>query len=130
MALIVIADDEPEVRKAMRAILQGAGYEVQEAYDGLSVLDVIVQHKPDLVLLDWMLPELSGGEVLERLRNRPEYQTLKSMPVIVVSDFDDETSERTFRRAGANDFVAKKDDPDEFRKVLLKRVARILKIRS
>ncbi len=129
MALIVVADDEPEVRKAVGGILRGAGYEVQEAYDGLSVLDVILEYKPDLVLLDWMLPELSGGEVLQKLRKEPEYKRFKTTPVIVISDFDDETSERTFRRAGADDFVAKRDNLDEFREMLLKRVAQILKAR-
>jgi CheY-like chemotaxis protein len=122
MAKILVADDEPEVRNAVVGILTNAGHETQEAYDGLCVLDTLREYKPDLLLLDWMIPELFGGEVLAILRTDPEYKEFRDLPVIVVSDFDDETSMSKFKGAGATDFVAKRDNPEDMKDLLLERV--------
>ncbi len=126
MAKILVADDEPEVRSAIVNMLREAGHETDEAYDGLSALDAVKDCKPDMLLLDWMIPELFGGEVLDMLRNNAEYAEFKDLPVIVVSDFDDEASVRKFKEAGATDFVAKKDDLDQMKELLLERVAALL----
>lgn len=126
MAKILIADDEPEVRKALCDIVQAAGHEGEEAYDGFNALDKIREFKPDVLLLDWMLPELYGGEVLHKLRNDPAYEAFKNTIVIVVSDFDDEKSLNDFRQAGADDFVIKVDDPEALKGYLLKRIDDLL----
>lgn len=130
MARILVADDEPEVRRAIVAILHEAGHETREAYDGISVLDGVKDYRPDVLLLDWMIPEIFGGEVLAILRNQEEYRDFRKLPVIVVSDFDDETSLGKFKAAGANDFVAKRDNLDEMRDVLLERIAELLRTKS
>lgn len=119
MAKVLIADDEPEVRSVLASIVQGAGHEVHEAFDGLSALLDIKELKPDLVLLDWMIPEMFGGEVLDHLRNDDEYAEVRDTRVIVVSDFDNETSREKFIAAGAQDFVAKRDDPGQMKEALL-----------
>ena len=81
-----------------------------------------MEHHPDLLLCDWMLPELFGGEVIQRLRREPEYEEFSNLPIIVVSDFADETSEAKFKKAGADGFVAKLDDLDAMRSKLLENV--------
>lgn len=119
MARILIADDEPQVRSALRSILEGAGHEVFETFDGLGALYDLKDLKPDALLLDWMIPELFGGEVLDKIRNDLEYQEVRETPVIVVSDFDDEANRERFLQAGANDFVPKRDNLDQLKEHLL-----------
>jgi len=126
MARILVADDEPEIRSAIVSILKTAGHETCEAYDGLSALDYVKSFRPDAMLLDWMIPELFGGEVLEALRTNPEYAQFKNLPVIIVSDFDDDNSIRRFKEAGATDFVAKRDNPNAMKDLLLERIGKVL----
>lgn len=125
MARIVVADDEPEIRNAIVGIVQEAGHEVQEAFDGISALDAVKSFKPNLLLVDWMIPELFGGEVIEKLRNDDEYSDFKDLPILVVSDFDDDGSVKKFMAAGATGFVPKKDNPDELRRLLLERISEL-----
>lgn len=129
MARILVADDEPEVRNAIANVLREAGHEIEEAYDGLSVLDSVKAVRPDVLLLDWMIPELFGGEVLDALRNNEEYAAFKDLPVIVVSDFDDEGSVRRFQESGASGFVAKRDNLAEMQQALLERINAVLQKR-
>lgn len=128
MAKVLIVEDEPQVRTVLGGIMQDAGHSVMEAFDGLSGLYEIRDSTPDLVLLDWMIPELVGGEVLNRLRNDPEFAAVQKTPVIIVSDFEDDTSRIKFRRAGADDFVPKRDDPDQLKTLLLETVNKVLRI--
>ena len=127
MARILIADDEPQIRNTVASIMKEAGHETFEAFDGLSALDDVKDLKPDLLLLDWMIPELFGGEVLDRIRNDAEFEEVKDILVVIVSDFDDETSRQKFQHAGANDFVAKRDDPKLMREPLVACVNGLLK---
>lgn len=126
MSRIVIADDEPQVRKSLRNILREAGHQTEEAYDGVAAIDAVKSFRPNLLLLDWMLPELSGGEVLEKLRNDLDCEEFRELPVIVVSDFDDDASEVYFRRSGANAFVAKKGELDAMKESLLKCISQLV----
>lgn len=119
MTKVIIADDEPEVRKVLSEIMREAGFETHETFDGLGALMDTKDMRPDLLLLDWMIPELSGNEVLKALRNDEAYADVQNTKVIVVSDFDDEASRRTFLHEGANDFVPKSDDSDVLRENLL-----------
>lgn len=119
MAKILVVDDESEVRRALVGILKHAGHEPVEAYDGLGALDGVREHQPDVLMCDWMLPELFGGEVISTLRNDPDYAEFKNLPIIVVSDFADETSALRFKQAGADAFVAKQDNLDQLETQLL-----------
>ena len=112
MAKVLVAEDEPEIRNLLVKTLTEAGYETRETFDGLGALDEVKDFKPDLLILDWMLPELSGNEVLNALREDVEYADYRHLKVIVVSDFHNEESRRTFFYAGADDFIAKTEDPE------------------
>jgi DNA-binding response OmpR family regulator len=74
---ILIADDEPNIVTALEFLLRKNGYEVLIARNGDAALSLVEQHRPDLVLLDVMMPVRSGYEVCQRLRERPEWRGIK-----------------------------------------------------
>lgn len=119
MAKVLVAEDEPEIRNLLVKTLTEAGYETRGTFDGLGALCDIKEFEPNLLILDWMLPELSGNEVLNALREDAEYADYRDIKVIVVSDFDDEQSRRTFFHVGADDFVPKTTDVETLKKNLL-----------
>jgi len=79
---IVIVEDEPDTIEMFAEMMRLGGYSVLKSYGGTPAIALISDEKPDLVVLDIMMPEMSGMEVLRRLRSDPE---LTSIPVIVVS---------------------------------------------
>ena len=130
MARILIVDDEPQIRSAIAGIVSGAGHETHETFDGISALYDAKELKPDVLLLDWMIPEMFGGEILDHIRNDDEYSDIKDTIVIIVSDFEDETSREKFVSAGADEYVAKRDDPDQMKADLLGAIQRLLDERA
>ena len=74
---VLIADDEPNIVTALEFLLQRAGYEVLVARDGEEALKIVEGVRPDLVLLDIMMPVRSGYEVCKRIRERPEWSHIK-----------------------------------------------------
>jgi two-component system, OmpR family, alkaline phosphatase synthesis response regulator PhoP len=74
---VLIADDEPNIVAALQFLLERNGYEVQVARNGDEALRLIESQTPDLVLLDIMMPQKSGYEVCQRMRERPDWQHIK-----------------------------------------------------
>ena len=74
---ILIADDEPNIVTALEFLLQRNGYEVHIARNGEAALKLVEEHKPDLVLLDVMMPVKSGYEVCQRMRERADWRNIK-----------------------------------------------------
>ena len=74
---VLIADDEPNIVTALEFLLERNGYEVYIARDGEAALQLVEEHKPDLVLLDIMMPLKSGYEVCSRMRERLEWRNIK-----------------------------------------------------
>lgn len=101
---ILVADDEPNIVAALEFVLRRAGYEVDTARNGEEVLQRIARSPPDLVLLDVMMPLLSGYDVCERLRARPEWRAVK---VIMLSARGREAEARRGLAAGADLYVVK-----------------------
>ena len=79
---VLLVEDNPSVRELLRVLLEGEGYEIVEAKDGLDGLLKAEFTKPDLMILDLMMPDVDGERVLTQLRTDPE---LNRIPVIVVS---------------------------------------------
>jgi DNA-binding response OmpR family regulator len=115
--MILICDDEPALRELIRASMDD-GFVFAEASDGIAALELAREVEPDVVILDLMLPRLSGLEVLERLNADEE---LKDVPVLVITAWN-ETREDVLA-AGADEFVAKPFDPDELRVAVNRLVA-------
>lgn len=101
--LICIVDDEITNAEMMRLILADE-YETCLAYSGREAIDVISSRRPDLVLLDIVLPDLSGYEVCKALQSDPDTE---SIPVIFVTGLEDKKSESIGLEAGAIDYVVK-----------------------
>jgi DNA-binding response OmpR family regulator len=114
---ILICDDEPALRELIRASMAD-GYEFAEASDGIIAMELAREVSPDIVILDLMLPRLSGLEVLARMN---EDERLKDVPVLVITAWN-ETREDVLA-AGADDFVAKPFDPEELRSAVNRLVA-------
>jgi two-component system KDP operon response regulator KdpE len=108
MTRVLVIDDEPQILRALRINLSVRGYEVHTAATGIEALTVAAEHKPDVVVLDLGLPDMSGIEVLEGLRG------WLTAPVIVLSARTDSSDKVEALDAGADDYVTKPFGMDEF----------------
>jgi CheY-like chemotaxis protein len=119
MEKILLADDDVEVQEIAKAIIEKAGYEVIVAKDGNEALG-LAKAKPDLIILDYMMPGASGIEVCNALKKDPQ---TKAIPVIMVTAHPAE-KERALQ-AGAVDFITKPVEKSD----LLLRIKSVLKVR-
>ena len=119
----MIVDDEPDARTVLYHTLRGAGHTIAEAATGEEALKKLKRTKFDLVLLDIMMPRMSGYEVLEKIRAMPSRATT---PVIVVTARHDPQGVRREVEGGATDHIAKPFLPSELEDVV-KRVRLILR---
>ena len=100
VARILIVDDDPQFRRTLRLALDSHGYQVDAAADGNEALDAVAARAPDLVVLDWHLPDLDGIHTCRALR---EYS---KVPIIMVSG-NRANSKDMAVRAGATDYLSK-----------------------
>jgi DNA-binding response OmpR family regulator len=107
---VLVVDDEPTARSMLRLILVRAGFEVQEAKDGYEALSEVERSKPDLMLLDIMMPGMDGFEVCETLRKQDD---MADLPIIMLSARADPESVNTGLRVGATKYLTKPVTPDE-----------------
>lgn len=104
-ARILIAEDHLDSREALRILLEAFGFRVETAVHGRDALDLALAAPPDLILMDVMMPEVDGLEVIRRLR---QDERTRAVPVIAVTAMDG--AQRLAIQAGADDFVAKPID--------------------
>jgi DNA-binding response OmpR family regulator len=104
---VLVVDDEPMVRDVLARYLSLEGFEVSEAADGRAALERIAEHDPDLVVLDLMLPEIDGYEVLRHLR------ASAPTPVIMLTARGEETDRVVGLELGADDYITKPFSPRE-----------------
>ncbi len=79
---VMVVDDNPDIVTIVKTILEGKGYGVQSAYSGQEVFNLLSEQKPDLIVLDIMMPQMDGLEVLTRLKGEPSTATI---PVILLT---------------------------------------------
>lgn len=115
--VILVVDDEPQILRVMRASLPARGYDVNTAPGGEEALDEIRKQMPDLVILDLVMPGVSGLEVCQRVRE------FSSVPIIVLSAKGSETDKIAALDLGADDYVTKPFSLDE----LLARIRAVLR---
>ena len=110
---ILVVDDEPPVATMLRDALVDAGYAVKVAVSGSEALKLLPVFQPDVVLLDVMMPGLSGADVLEQLR-----RDHPSVPVVMVTANQDEEAARRMLTRGAFDYVRKPFELDLLERVV------------
>ena len=102
--LVLLVEDEPAQREVLAYNLQAEGFEVAQASNGEEALEAVADSPPDLILLDWMMPHVSGLEVCRRLKLRPE---TRNIPVIMLSARSEEVDKVRGLETGADDYVIK-----------------------
>src|SRR5690349_951268 len=107
---ILVVEDESDIRELLRYNLEQDGFAVEEAADGAEALDRVRRRAPDLMVLDLMLPHMSGLEICRRIRNEPETAKL---PIIVVTARSSEVDRVLGLEMGADDYVVKPFSPRE-----------------
>ena len=120
---ILVVDDEVAICSMLSLALQTAGYEVESVHDGKDVMAALVNTQPDLILLDWMLPGVSGIELARQIKQSPDFNGL---PIIMLTARTEEDSKVTGLESGADDYVTK---PFSIRE-LISRIKAVLRRRS
>ncbi|MDC1260166.1 response regulator [Pseudomonadota bacterium] len=117
---ILIADDESNQLELMAFNLNMSGFSFIKASNGDEALQLIEEHSPDLVILDWMMPNMSGIEVCRILRSRAE---TKQIPIIILSARSEDSDKSLGLDTGADDYISKPFSPKE----LISRVKALLR---
>ena len=126
MAKILIVDDDPDIRIAISSILKSRSYEVVEANDGEEALTRLQEEKPDLMLLDLLMPRMDGFAVIRALQD-DQNKTYPKIPIVIISSIREEASHRRYElevghKLNVKDYVEKPIEPF----VLLEHVERLL----
>jgi len=130
-ARILVIDDDPDIYSSLKSVLESKSYEVIAALDGDEGLRKVVEERPDLIILDVIMPGKHGFDVCKELKTDPKYYFFSQIPVLMLTVYpDDREKMHLSMREGmmmeAEDYIQKPFDPDE----LLKRVEELLKGRS
>lgn len=112
---ILVVEDQPNIRRLLQVHLERAGYVVDLACDGLEGLERVGTERPDLIVLDMMMPNLDGLQVLERLKADPQ---TGEIPVVVLSARDSDVQIREGLLGGADMYLSKPFDPEAFRALI------------
>jgi two-component system phosphate regulon response regulator PhoB len=120
MKTILVIEDEAPIRDMLRFALQLANFKLLEAETGQAGLSLIQKHHPDLLLLDWMLPDQSGLEVIKKLRAQAPTQKL---PIIMLTALAQEEHKVKSLQMGADDYIVKPFSPME----LMARIQAVLR---
>ncbi len=104
MPLVLVVEDEPAQREVLAYNLEAEGFRVTSADSGDEALLLVAEERPDLIVLDWMLPGVSGIEICRRLKSRPE---TRGVPVIMLSARSEEVDRVRGLETGADDYVVK-----------------------
>lgn len=107
MKKILVTDDDPRNRKLQETLLRANGYEVRSADSGRAALDLVAAEPPDLILLDLMMPDMDGFEVVRQLKADP---ATRSLPIIMVTALDDDGSRARLAAAGVSEVINKPVD--------------------
>ena len=108
MTKILLADDDDNLRLLVRTTLEDSRREIYEAIDGPTALAMARRHSPDLLILDWMMPGMSGIDVANALRNDP---TTANIPIIMLTARAQQKDRQTGHAAGVRCFLTKPFSP-------------------
>ncbi len=123
MAKVLIADDNPQILELLEAYLEPLALQVILATDGQAAFEMAQRERPDLILLDIMMPKRSGFEVCRLLKDDPRY---RDIPIIMVTALNELGDVERARECGAEDFLSKPVNKTQ----LLERVQNLLRLRE
>lgn len=109
---VLIVDDEESGRQTVESVLEGEGYHIELAENGFQAIEKARRLLPDVILLDVMMPGMTGFEVCQRIRSDPQ---LAEIPIIILTALDDRESMLSGLKSGADDFISKPFDRFELR---------------
>jgi len=124
---VLVVDDDPDILDAISMILESQGYQVVIAHDGIECLDKLGAQKPDLMILDLLMPKMDGFAVYTELQS-PKWSQYRDMPVLIISSVREEASRRRYELETGQELK-----PDEYiekpilPRVLLDCVGKLLK---
>lgn len=107
--ILLIVEDDNEINNLLKRILESQGYEIYQAYSGTEAGLYLKENMPDLILLDLMLPGMSGEEFLNQLRNKQQ----SKVPVLILSAKNALEDKVALLRLGADDYITKPFEPEE-----------------
>jgi DNA-binding response OmpR family regulator len=107
---VLVVDDDPVVIRLVKELLKTAGFAVETAKDGIDAMIMVQNNKPDLIILDIMMPELNGYDVLKTLKFKEEY---KKIPIILLTAREQELDKRISQMMGI-DYLQKPLDRETF----------------
>ncbi|MEJ2683595.1 MAG: response regulator [Candidatus Sulfobium sp.] len=119
MSKVVVIDDEPFILMMLEDRLRSAGISVVTLREGRNALEVIRRERPDLVILDWMMPEVSGLEICASIRRDPD---LKDIPIFMLTAKGEDTHERLGLECGVTRYITKPFSP----KALIEMVKKVV----
>ena len=124
---ILVVDDDPDILDALSMILESQGYQVVTARDGVEGLANLKAEKPDLLVLDLLMPKMDGFAVCKELQD-PRWAKYRGIPILILTSVREEASRRRYEletglELDVDDYVEKPISPD----ILLERVGRLLK---
>ena len=108
---VLIAEDEEDVSELIKFNLEAKGFRTAQAFNGDDVMMMIAENPPDLLILDWMLPDLSGIEICQRIRTKTKTQNL---PIIMLTARGEERDRVRGLEVGADDYITKPFSINEF----------------
>jgi len=125
---ILVIDDDPDLQVAVKTVLESKSYQVVAAYDGDEGLQKVVEERPDLIILDVIMPGKHGFDVCKELKTDPKYYFFSQIPVLMLTVYPDDRekmhlSMREGMLSEAEDYIQKPFDPEE----VLSRVEELLK---
>lgn len=115
MTKVLIVDDDPDIRLALGSVLRSRSYEVIEACNGEEALIRLKEEKPDLMLMDLLMPKMDGFAVVRELQNN-QWWSHHNIPILIMSSIREEASQRRYeletgRKLGADDYIEKPIEP-------------------
>jgi len=124
---ILVVDDDPDILDALSMILESKGYQVVTAQDGIEGLATLKAEKPDVMILDLLMPKMDGFAVCKELQD-PRWSKYKDVPILILTSVREEASRRRYEletglELDVADYVEKPVSPD----VLLDRVEKLIK---
>lgn len=124
---ILIVDDDPDILEALSMVLESKGYQVVTAQDGIEGLASLKAEKPDLMILDLLMPKMDGFAVCKELQD-PRWSRFREIPILILSSVREEASRRRYEletglELDVDDYIEKPISPDVF----MDRVQKLLK---